>query len=394
MEQWDKQREDVDSTGGKFSERRDEENSNFEQQKPEVNVLFTKFVPEIDVSEIHFKDDGGIRRQTIPMESVPRRVLSRIDRNGPRRHSVYVCRSSLQRYTKDIETTLCRGDEGIEVVISGGSMIRSCIVAHTVSLLGKLDAYLARALNRGHRPKDRRRRSIEIWSLDSESLPRKNEDYLVIRRQPACRLQKCIHALGRISKDDCYSVDYPVPMLPPSFRPQMLQKTKHDTSVPAGIISPAEDIFVMIPCRHEQDKEIGDHAGIFLEYCHKNMAEVWRACLDSTDIEASHWIIKRTLIDCAEIVKENSHGVADLVVLLPDQMSRALLKLISLRARNIGGSCEKLDFEDDSRTSFRYSINKYEHAVGCNMTHIYWYGPRFFSDVATLCNETRYNLDV
>ncbi len=103
--------------------------------------------------------------------------------------------------------------------------------------------------NRGHRNKDKNRwstRNLKLWMADRHRCHQKpethgsNEDYFVMRRQPVFEcsspsidlsltmFHRYVHALRRIWKDDCCSVDYPVPTLPPSRRAQMLQKTKQN----------------------------------------------------------------------------------------------------------------------------------------------------------------------
>ncbi|PBK58386.1 hypothetical protein ARMSODRAFT_1028301 [Armillaria solidipes] len=59
--EWSNENDDA-----KMSTLDDEEKSDLERQKLEVDGLVTKFPPDIDVSEIRFKQDGGIRRQTVP----------------------------------------------------------------------------------------------------------------------------------------------------------------------------------------------------------------------------------------------------------------------------------------------------------------------------------------
>ncbi|KAK0229715.1 hypothetical protein EDD85DRAFT_972059 [Armillaria nabsnona] len=255
--------------------------------KLEADGLFTKIPSEVDLSGIHVKFDGWIR--------IKRRI-SLLDRicsawRGTGSSLASTGTAERDRGSSEVQKRY-RDDAGknltarIQVKISGGGMM----------MLEFHATQSERERIRGHRHKDRRRRStrnLKLWIVDRHRYHQEAEihgsnnehaDYLAIRR------------FGRMT----FSVDYPVPTVPPSYRPQMLHKVKH------GIILrlswELKDAITSRTNRHTEPWRTEEAA--MIGRCHACKVGL-DSTYDSTDIETLHSIIKRILIDAS---KATPHG--------------------------------------------------------------------------------------
>ncbi|PBK62336.1 hypothetical protein ARMSODRAFT_980798 [Armillaria solidipes] len=191
--------------------------------KLERDGLFMKFPQDLDVSDIHIRVDGWIRRNggrrysILHPEIQPTDVLYRakfpraeLELSNPplnllRPVNTYLALTQNVCHRKDIETTLCRRTERIQVEVSGGHVIR-------LDLVGMFADYYNIAThtsfkNRGHRHKDGKRRStrnMRVWIANRHRFHQEpeiygsnseNEDYLAVRRQPVRKYRSSFSVL-------------------------------------------------------------------------------------------------------------------------------------------------------------------------------------------------------